>query len=221
MKFKSTKSLHSPHTKGILHQKSAYFEVSFFKNSEVCIPAKPRFLLIRIEAQTLLHWDLLMKTRPSLNNASFFRSLNQNLQLVCMNSPRSAAGQPMLVIVNGKWSGRQTLDQHWLWMPSICSCYIPSSIQGFKSLSSQKSGDQGWAPHGIQKSSHLFTLRSLRWSTICFSLETYQDKPREEGLNLYPSPSISLRYTLCLGPTADLPFPEVSNRLLDETVQPT
>lgn len=53
VKFKSIKSLHNPHTKGILHQKSAYFEVSFFKNSEVCIPAKPRFLLIRTEAQTL------------------------------------------------------------------------------------------------------------------------------------------------------------------------
>ena len=53
VKFKSIKSLHNPHTKGILHQKSAYFEVSFFKSSEVCIPAKPRFLLIRTEAQTL------------------------------------------------------------------------------------------------------------------------------------------------------------------------
>ena len=170
-----------------------------------------------------------MKTRPSLNNASFFRSLNQNLQLVCMNSPRSAAGQPMLVTVNSKWTICQTRDQHWLWMPSFCPCYIPSRIQGFKSLSSQKSGDQGWTPHGIQKSSHLFTLRSLPWSTICFPSHGREERhtktnpgkrawTRVEGLNLYPSPSISLRSTLCLGPTADLPFPEVSNHSLDETL---
>ena len=115
-----------------------------------------------------MHWDLLMKTRPTLNNANFFRSLNQNLQLVCMNSPQSAAEQPVLVIVKGKWTRRQTLDQHWLWMPLFHPCYIPSRIQGFKSLSSQKPGDQGRTPHGTQKSSHLFTLRSLPWRTICF-----------------------------------------------------
>ena len=45
MKFESTntKSLHDPDTKGILHQKSTYFEVSFFKNSEVWAPTKSRF----------------------------------------------------------------------------------------------------------------------------------------------------------------------------------
>lgn len=49
----NTKSCHSPNTLGILHQKSADFKVSFFKNPEVSIPAKPRFLLIKIKAQTL------------------------------------------------------------------------------------------------------------------------------------------------------------------------
>lgn len=56
MKFESTntKSVHNPDTKGILHQKSTYFEVSFFKNSEVCFPTKPRFPANQIQGTNSL-----------------------------------------------------------------------------------------------------------------------------------------------------------------------
>ena len=97
-------------------------------------------------------------------------------------------------------------------MPSFHPCYIPSRIQGFKSLSSQKPGNQGRTPFSIQRNEDskvlpflyfkVFTLEDHLLSFTWQRRETYQDKPREEGLNLYPSPSISLRSTLCLGPTA-------------------
>lgn len=117
----NTESCHNPDTTSVLHQKSAYFKVSFFKNPEVSIPAKSRFLLIKIKAQTLSLslslWVLLMKTRASLNNTSFFRRLTQNPQLLWINSPLST-GEQMFVIVKGKWTRSRRLGQHRPWLPS-------------------------------------------------------------------------------------------------------
>lgn len=116
MKFKSikTKSLHNPDTKGILHQKSALFWSELFQELRSLHPCQAQIPANQNQGTNSSLWVLLMKTRASLNKSNFFGRLNQNPQVVCVNSPPSAEGHLVSVVIKGKWT--QTLDQHWPWL---------------------------------------------------------------------------------------------------------
>lgn len=176
------------YTRSLLILKSAFSRTQKFAP----LPS-PDFLLIRFEAQTLSLWVLLMKTRASLNNASFFRRLNQIPQLMCINSSLPE-GRLVLVIVKGRWTRPQTPDQHWPRLPSFHPCYVPNGVQGFESLSSQKPGDLDWALHGIQKVLPFLYLKifTLEYHLLHLHM-TKRDIPRQtqggrlEPFSLFPN----------------------------------